>query len=289
MSAPSSTRTSSRALSAVVLAVVVFGTACSKDKDASPFAPAASAAPKPALKVAAAADLAFAFKEVGEAYEKKTGQKVVFSFGSTGLLAKQIAEGAPFDVFAAANVSFVDDVVKAKSCLEDSKLLYARGRIVVWTKKGSPKPESLADLKDAKYTKIAIANPEHAPYGRATKEALTKVGAWESVSPRLVFGENVQQTLQFAQSGNAEASIVALSLAIGPGGSDGEYTMIDPELHAPLDQALVVCHGAPEAKDARIPDARAFAQFVGSEDGRVIMKRFGFLLPGESLSATPQP
>jgi molybdate transport system substrate-binding protein len=177
-------------------------------------------------------------------------------------------------------------VVKAKSCLEDSKTLYARGRIVVWTKKGSPKPAALADLKDKKYAKVAIANPEHAPYGRAAKEALTKVGAWESVSPRLVFGENVQQTLQFAQSGNAEASIVALSLAVT---SDGEYTPIDPELHAPLDQALVVCHGAPEAKDLRIPDARAFTQFVGSADGRVIMKRFGFLLPGETLSVTPAP
>ncbi|MDB4994868.1 MAG: Molybdenum transporter, periplasmic molybdenum-binding protein ModA [Myxococcaceae bacterium] len=285
MSARSSTRTSLLALAAFV----GLGIGCSKDNDAPP--PLASAAPsssaaKPPLKVAAAADLAFAFKDVAEAYEKKTGQKVVFSFGSTGLLAKQISEGAPFDVFAAANISFIDDVVKAKSCLDDSKTLYARGRIVVWTKKGSPKPASLADLKDKKYAKVAIANPEHAPYGRAAKEALTKVGAWDSVSPRLVFGENVQQTLQFAQSGNAEASIVALSLAVGPAANDGEYTMIDPELHAPLDQALVVCHGAPEAKDARIPDARAFTQFVSSEDGRTIMKRYGFLLPGETLSST---
>lgn len=264
-------------------ASVLVSAGCAK-KDESTAVPGAASAttPKAPLKVAAAADLAGAFKEVGDSFEKKTGQKVVFSFGSTGLLAKQIAEGAPFDVFAAANISFIDDVVRSKACLDDSKKLYARGRIVMWSKKGSPKPSSLADLKDAKYKKIAIANPEHAPYGRAAKEALTKVGAWESVSPRLVFGENVQQTLQFAQSGNAEAAIVALSLAVS---SDGEYTMIDPEMHAPLDQALVVCHGAPEAKDGRLADARAFTQFVGSDDGRAIMKRFGFLLPGESLRA----
>ena len=231
--------------------------------------------------MAAAADLAFAFKDIGDAFEKRTGQKVVFSFGSTGLLAKQIAEGAPFDVFAAANVSFADDVIQAGVCFADSRQLYARGRIALYARDAAHAPSSLLDLKEARFVKIAIANPEHAPYGRAAKEAILKAGVWEAVSPKLVFGENVQQAMQFAQSGNAEVAIVALSLATV---TKGTYVTIDPEMHAAIDQALVVCNGSPEAKGAAIPAARQFTAFISSDDGRAIMKRFGFLLPGESLT-----
>jgi molybdate transport system substrate-binding protein len=120
-------------------------TGCSK-KDA--------ARATPELKVAAAADLAFAFKDVGAAYTKKTGQAVSFSFGSTGLLAKQISEGAPFDVFAAANVSFADDAIKSGACTADSKALYAIGRIVMWTKKGTEPPKTVQDLADAAETDL---------------------------------------------------------------------------------------------------------------------------------------
>ena len=267
----SSTRTE---LAALALAVVLAPSEVSCTRTA----PAA-----PALKVAAAADLAFAFKDVGDAYEKKTGQKVVFSFGSTGLLAKQITEGAPFDVFAAANLSFAEEVVASGACVAGSTQLYARGRIVMWSRDAASAPASLAELKDPRFAKIAIANPEHAPYGRAAKEALIKAGVWEAVSPKLVFGENVQQTLQFAQSGNAEVAIVALSLATVSG---GKYEMIDPVNHLALDQALVVCKGSPESKGSLQPVARTFTAFVNSEDGRAIMKRFGFLLPGETLTQT---
>src|SRR4051794_27893479 len=171
----------------------------------------AFASPSP-LKVAAAADLALAFKDVGNAYEKKSGEKVIFSFGSTGLLEKQIVEGAPFDLFAAANISFADDAIKAGVCSADTKELYARGRIVIWWRKDSTvtPPKDLADLADKRFVKVAIANPAHAPYGLAAKQALGRIGAWQAVQPKLVFGENVQQTLQFAQSGNAEIAIVAL-------------------------------------------------------------------------------
>jgi molybdate transport system substrate-binding protein len=232
------------------------------------------------LKVAAAADLALAFKEVGAAWEKKSGDRVVFSFGSTGLLEKQLVEGAPFDVFAAANVSYADDAIKAGVCAADSKSLYARGRIVIWWRKDSKvaPPRTLADLGDGRFVKVAIANPAHAPYGKAAKEALTKAGAWAAVQPKLVYGENVQQTLQFAQSGNAEAAIVALSLATAA--PDGAYVTIDDKLHEPIDQALVTCgHDA-----ARTSRARSFTAFVASAEGRNIMRRYGFLLPGESLS-----
>ena len=240
----------------------------------------AQAQPSP-LKVAAAADLAVAFKEVGAAWEKQSGDKVVFSFGSTGLLEKQLVEGAPFDLFAAANVSFADDAIKAGVCAADSKALYARGRVVIWWRKGGTvaPPKSLADLADARFVKVAIANPAHAPYGKAAQEALTNAKLWQKVQPKLVFGENVQQTLQFAQTGNAEAALVALSLAlIAP---DGDYVAVDDTLYSPIDQALVTCgHDT-----ARLARARSFAAFVASPDGRNIMRRYGFLLPGETRAA----
>ncbi|HWE26925.1 MAG TPA: molybdate ABC transporter substrate-binding protein [Polyangia bacterium] len=240
----------------------------------------ALAAPSP-LKVAAAADLALAFRDVGAAYEKKTGEKVIFSFGSTGLLEKQIVEGAPFDVFAAANVSFAADAIKAGTCAADSKALYARGRIVVWWRKdaGIVPPKSIADLADKRFVKVAVANPAHAPYGQAAVQAMQKAGMWAAVQPRLVFGENVQQALQFAQSGNAEAAVVALSLAVI---SDGDYVLVDDALHKPIDQALVVC-----GRDAeRGRRARAFVAFVNSSEGRAVMKKYGFLLPGETHTAS---
>lgn len=231
------------------------------------------------MRVAAAADLAVAFPELGKAFESQTGKHVDFAFGSTGLLAKQIAEGAPFDVFAAANVSFVDDVVKAGACAGETKALYATGRIVMWSKDPQRTPKSIAELADARYVKIAIANPEHAPYGKAAQEALEKAGVWATVKPRLVYGENIQQTFMFARSENADVAIVALSLAAT---SPGNYTPIDPALHTPLEQALVVCKGK-----ALRPDADAFVRYVGSEAGRTVMRRYGFLLPGEPLPKTP--
>lgn len=276
MSARSSTRGDALAAVALVLATSITP-GCKKDA-----APAAAVAPP--LKVAAAADLAAAFKDVGEAYEKKTGQAVTFTFGSTGLLAKQIAEGAPYDVFAAANVSYADDAVKSGACFGDTKTMYATGRIVMWAKKGAPLPGKLDDLADPKFAKIAIANPDHAPYGQAAKQALTKAGLWDKISPRIVYGENVQQTLEYASSGNAEIAIVALSLAIV---SDGQYLAIDPSLHDRIDQALVVCKGPSTSTTASEP-GKAFTTFVGSADGRTIMRRYGFLLPGETPVAADQ-
>jgi molybdate transport system substrate-binding protein len=236
------------------------------------------------LKVAAAADLAFAFKDLGAAFEKATGTPVTFSFGSTGLLARQIAEGAPFDVFAAANISFADEVVKQGACFADSKALYARGRIALWSRRGAPLPVTLEELRDSRYVKIAIANAEHAPYGKAAKQALIKAGVWDAIKDRLVYGENIQQTLQFAQSGNADVALVALSLALVSASlGEGGFTAIDPALHEPLDQALVVCKGE-GGKARREPTARQFTAFVNSDAGRAIMKRYGFLLPGESVA-----
>ena len=189
-------------------------------------------------------------------------------------------EGAPFDVFAAANISYVDDVVRASACYGDTKQLYAKGRIVLWSKNKADLPESLEQLRDPRYAKVAIANPDHAPYGVAAQQAMTKAGVWQTVQPRAVYGENVQQAMMFAQSGNAEVAVIALSLAVTSGGS---YVMIDPALHAPLDQALVVCKGG--STGGKPNEARSFVAFVSSEAGRTIMRKYGFLLPGEAAPA----
>jgi molybdate transport system substrate-binding protein len=280
---------SSRAKPSLLLSIVALALAaasCSKDGAGSGNGNKGGDGARKGepLRVAAAADLAVAFKEMGTAFESETGKHVEFSFGSTGLLAKQIAEGAPFDVFAAANISFVDDVVREGACLGDTKALYARGRIVVWSKDPWALPKDIGDLKDPKYVKLAIANPDHAPYGKAAQQALTKVGVWATVQPRMVYGENVQQTLMFARSGNADVAIVALSLAVA---SPGNYVPIDPSLHEPLDQALVVCKGG--SKGLKANEARSFVTFVSSERGRAIMRKFGFLLPGETLPAPTSP
>jgi molybdate transport system substrate-binding protein len=230
------------------------------------------------LRVAAASDLATAFPEVGKAFEAATGRKVDFSFGSTGLLSRQISEGAPYDVFAAANLSYVDDVVAANACDGATKQLYAKGRIVMWSTDKSLLPKTLEGLRNEKLAKIAIANPDHAPYGLAAQQALTKAGVWSDVKPRAVYGENVQQTMMFAQSGNAEVAIIALSLALDH--KEGAYVLIDADLHAPLDQAMVICRGGSAGNKPN--EARAFMAFVASEPGHAIMRKYGFLLPGEA-------
>ncbi len=177
-----------------------------------------SPAPGP-LTVSAAADLTYAFQEIGKAFEAETGHTVVFNFGSTGQLAQQIEQGAPVDVFAAANVSFIDELEQQGLILTDTKQLYARGRLALWLRADSPLEIShIEDLTQPGVRRIAIANPDHAPYGMAAREALQAAGVWEAVQPRLVLGENVRQTLQYAETGNVDVAIVALSLCV-PAGS----------------------------------------------------------------------
>lgn len=222
------------------------------------------------LTVAAAADLRPAFTELGRAYEARTGTEVTFSFGSSGQLAQQLVNGAPFGVFASASADFVDEVLDAGRGDPATKATYAFGRIVVW----SPgRRYDLTDLAGDDVRRVAIANPEHAPYGRAAREALQRAGILDAVEPKLVLGENVADTQRLARSGNADAAIVALSLAVA---APGEWTRIPERLHEPLEQALVVT-----AEGDRAAAARRFAAFVTSPDGRRVMRRYGFLLPGE--------
>jgi molybdate transport system substrate-binding protein len=221
--------------------------------------------------VAAAADLAVAFGEIGAAYEKERGHKVVFSFAASGLLAKQLAEGAPFDVFAAASGAYADEAIRAGACQGSTRVRYARGQLVLWTR-APPAPASLAALAEPRYARIAVANPAHAPYGQAALEALIRAGLAEKLKPRLVYGENVQQALQFVQSGNADVGLVARSLAASAGGS---LTVVPESAHSPIEQVMVAC-----GKDAtRLAAARAFIGLVTGPAGRTILERHG-LQPG---------
>jgi len=223
------------------------------------------------VRVAAAADLAKAFEELGKEFEQRTGITPEFDFGSSGLLAKQIEQGAPLFLFAAANKNFVDQVVKAGKCDSASAQLYSRGRLVLWAKGGAP--AKIAELVDPKYKRIGIANPDHAPYGKAAKQALEKSGIYDQVKDRLVLGENISATMTYAKEGSVDVAFVALSLAIT---TDAQmYSPVELDLHEPLEQTMVVC-----GKGAEADAARQLADFIVGTDGRTIMERYGFSTTG---------
>jgi len=242
----------------------------------------AACRPKPAqpLRVAAAADLAHAFNELTPAFTARNPCDLKLTSGSTGLLARQIIQGAPFDLFLAANASYVEQVVKAGACDGRTTSRYARGRLVLWVKGDGGTQLSLSSLSDARFKHIAIANPEHAPYGVAAREALIRAGVWAKIADHVVYGENVQQALQLAQTGNADVAIVGLSLAIGAKG--GSWAMLDEAGYTAIDQSLVICkHGTNAAA------AQKLADFLTSPAGRAILRKYGFLLPGEALAKAP--
>ena len=226
------------------------------------------------LLVAAAADLQFAFTELGPKFTKETGQEVKFIFGSTGNLTTQIENGAPFDVLAAANVSYVDQLKQEGLIIPDTQQLYAQGHLVlVVNRAAGVQATQLSDLLNPAIMRIAIANPDHAPYGQAAKEALQNAGLWDTLQPKLVLGENVRQTLQFVQTGDAPVGIVALSIAEVP---EVSYTILPAKLYDPLNQAMAVISSTKNEVAAR-----AFLKFVNGPEGRPVMKKYGFLLPGE--------
>ncbi len=239
-----------------------------------------SATTEPSLTVAAAADLQFAFQEIAYLFEVETGRPVTLVFGSTGQLAQQIENGAPYDLFAAADQAFVERLAQKGLVDEASVALYARGCIVLAVNKTSGvQVHSLVDLLDARITRVAIANPEHAPYGMAAKQALEASGLWEMLQPKIVFGENVRQALQYIQTGDSQAGIVALSVANVP---EVNWVLIDESLHSPLNQALAIL------TDSSHPELAAeFAAFINGDLGRPIMRRYGFILPGEAPLIEP--
>ena len=230
--------------------------------------------------VAAASDLRFALDDVAAAYTRETGQSVRIVYGSSGNFRRQIAEGAPFALFMSADEGFVFVLAKQGFTLDDGAL-YAIGRLALVVPAGSPLKldaelrDIAAAVADGRLRKFAIANPEHAPYGRAAQEALTRAGAWDALAGHLVLGENVSQAAQFAISGSSQGGIVALSLALAPGAlQDARFIAIPERLHAPLRQRMVLTKRADTS-------ARDFYRYLQQPAARAIFVRYGFALPGE--------
>ena len=228
--------------------------------------------------VAAASDLQFAVAEIAEAFRAETGMAVRLSFGSTGNFTRQIRQGAPYELFMAADEQFIAGL-HADGITLDAGELYAVGRIAIMTPNGSPlTPDSelkhLASMLAAgKIKRFAIANPDHAPYGMRAREALITKGIWADLQPVMVFGENVSQAAQFALSGNAEGGIIAYSLALAPQiGPRGTHALIPESWHEPLRQRMALLTAAG-------PVARAFYAYLQQPAAREIMTRYGFDLP----------
>lgn len=253
-----------RLLAAAGVALVLLAAGACRDSD------------RPELTIAAAADLRFAFEELAPAFEERCGCRVVLMFGSSGTFATQIQAGLPADLYFSANMAYVDTLEARGLILPETKQLYAVGRIVLAVQRGSDlSVGGLADLQDPAIGPVAIANPEHAPYGVAAKEALEAAGLWQQVRPRLVLGENAAQAAEFVQTGNAPVGIIPLSLAVRLQ-ANLTYVLIDESLHRPLRQGAAVLRGA-----RRADLAAAFLAFVNGEQGRPVMKKYGFVLPGE--------
>lgn len=226
------------------------------------------------VRVAAAADLKFAMTEMAGQFEKQTGTKVNVTYGSSGNFFSQLQNGAPFDLFFSADIEYPKNLEAAGLAEPGTLYEYAIGRIVIWAPADAGMnvtKQGWKTLSDSRVQKIAIANPEHAPYGRAAVAALQKAGIYEQVKAKLVYGENISQAAQFVQSGNAQAGIIALSLAISPAMKEGKSWEIPANMHAPIEQGVIVMKNA-KNKDT----ARAFLEFVKSEAGRALLSKYGF-------------
>lgn len=229
------------------------------------------------ITVAAAADLTFVLKDVAARFEKQTGISVRLSFGSSGNFFAQIQNGAPYDVFLSADARYPREL-ESSGLIEPGTLYpYARGRIVLWAPKGSSidVERGLGVLTAPDVHKIAIANPEHAPYGRAAVAALQHEGVYDQVRGKLVLGENISQTAQFVLSGGAEVGIVALSLALSPAMKDeGSFFEIPESGYPAIDQVAVILRSS-QNKSA----ARQFLDFLRRPEIASLMRSYGFALP----------
>lgn len=226
------------------------------------------------LSVAAAGDLSFALKELAVDFEHKTGNSLELSFGSSGNLASQIANGAPFDLFLSADVAYARRLIEQGFADESSLYRYGRGTLVLWVPPNSPLDPNRVHqdlLLEAGVRRIAIANPRHAPYGRAAEAALRKWGFYDRVAPKLVFGENISQTAQFVQSGNADAGLIALSLVLPSEMKSGKYWRVPDEDYPPLDQGAVIIKSSKHAAAAR-----GFIDYLKSTDAKAILAKYGF-------------
>lgn len=231
--------------------------------------------------VAAAADLKFAMEEIIREFQKDHSKIAVkITYGSSGSFYSQLLNEAPFDLFFSADIGYPRKLNEQGLTLPGTEFLYAVGRLVIWVSKSSPTDLGqlkMEALRNESVHHVAIANPKHAPYGKAAEEAMRSLGVYESVKNKLVYGENVAQTLQFVQSGAAEIGIVALSLALAPTvHTQGRYWEIPLEAYPRMEQGGVILKWA---KDLQA--AQSFREFVTGPKGRSIFMRYGFYLPGD--------
>lgn len=229
------------------------------------------------ITIAAAADLKFAMDEIITSFKKSsTGHETEVVYGSSGKFHTQIQQGAPYDLFFSADIKYPQELAK-KGMAASEVRPYAVGRVVIWSNSMDASKMTLASLTDPKISRIAIANPKHAPYGKRAEEALKSLKLWDTLQPKLVYGENIAHTAQFVQTGNAQAGIIALSLALNPELSKkGGYYLIPDKLHNPLEQGYIITK-----RGADKPLAKLFADYMGSKPARSIMSKYGFVLPGE--------
>jgi molybdate transport system substrate-binding protein len=242
-------------------------------------APSARAADRE-LNVAAAADLSSALQEVANNYQKHAGVTVKLSFGASGALTQQIQNGAPFDIFFSADMDYPRQLIAAGEADGTTLFRYAVGRLVLWVPKDSPldvEHKGIDVLLDPSVNKISMANPQHAPYGRAAAAVLKHYGLYDKLSDRLVLGENISQAAQFVESGNAQAGFVALAHATAPAmQGKGKYWMVPADAYPPLDQGVVVISHSPHKQDAM-----AFLDYVKTPEATAILQRYGFSLPDQ--------
>jgi molybdate transport system substrate-binding protein len=224
------------------------------------------------LVVAAAANLTDVFAQVGPRFKDKTGIRVVFSFGATADLARQIENGAPFDVFAAADTAHVDRLLDKGLITAGSRTLYARGRLVMWLPPGSNlKASQISDITAKEFGRVAIAKPDVAPYGQAAVESLRALGIWNQVEPKVVYGQNVSQTKQYAATGNAEVAFIPMALVKR---GEGTFIEVNEESHKPIDQALGIVKDS-----AKQTAARQFVDFLISSEGQELLSKNGYSKP----------
>jgi len=246
-----------------------------------------AAAAQQEVRVAAAADLKFAMEDLAGQFEKRSGTIANVTYGSSGNFFAQLQNGAPFDLFFSADIGYAQKLDSAGLAEPGTLYEYAVGRIVIWAP-GDSKVDVAKlgwnTLLDPSVQKIAIANPEHAPYGRAAVAAMQKAGIYEQIKAKLVYGENISQAAQFVQSGNAQAGIVAMSLAVSPAMKDGKRWLIPAESHPPIEQAAIVMKNAKNKEQAK-----AFLEFVKSAAGRATLTSYGFTFPSAEAAPASKP
>ncbi len=227
------------------------------------------------VNVAAAADLSAALAEIAEAYEQKTGVAVKLSFAASGALTQQIQNGAPFDIFFSADMDYPKQLIAGGKADGATLCRYAVGQLVLWVPSDSPldlEHNGMNVLLDPRVKKISIANPQHAPYGRAAVAALKHYGLDQKVSDRLVLGENIAQAAQFAESGNAQVGLVALSHALAPTmQGKGRYWKVPSGAYPALDQGAVLI-----SPSAHAQDAAAFLDYMKSAQAIAVLRHYGF-------------